>query len=189
MYRNFHVFRDLSTKQLLLNVVTFILLTLLAREFLRRVFPSPVDSASAATDMASEENANAPPRPVTLSELSSARGEGDQPLYIAVKDPFDEKVTVFDVSSGKDFYGPGSGYHVFAGRDATYCLATTSLDASKLGGDLSTLSAMQKDTHLQWYNKYMSKYPVVGYLVPDDYSTSGTDSNISASAEDSKKDT
>lgn len=76
------------------------------------------------------------------------------------------------MESGRDFYGVGSSYHVFVGRDATYGLATSSLDSKSFNGDISTLSEMQKDTHLQWYNKYTSKYPVVGFLVPDDYADS-----------------
>lgn len=81
---------------------------------------------------------------------------------------------MFDVESARDLYGPGASYHVFAGRNATYGLATSSLDSKKLNGDISTVSEMEKDTHLQWYNKYNSKYPVAGFLVPDDYAASGS---------------
>ena len=44
------------------------------------------------------------------AELAYYDGTEDRPIYIAA-DGF-----VFDVSSGRDFYGPGAGYHPFAGR-------------------------------------------------------------------------
>lgn len=108
-------------------------------------------------------------RLVTFSELREAKGEEGKALFIAVKDPFGTDITVFDVSSGKDFYGPGGPYHMFAGQNATYGLAKSSTDPSQVNGNLSTLSMSEKDTHAGWYSKYMSKYPVVGKLVPDDY--------------------
>lgn len=118
-------------------------------------------------------------KPITESQLALAKGEESNALYIAIKDPYSDKVNVFDVSSGRDFYGPGSGYHVFAGRNATYGLSTSCLDLQKQDGDISTLTEMQKDTHVQWYTKYTSKYPIAGFLVPDDYvadsATSATD--------------
>lgn len=107
-------------------------------------------------------------RQITESVLEQANGENGKPLYIAVKDPHSDKVSVFDVSSGRDFYGPGCGYHVFAGRNATYGLATSCLDPQKQDGDINTLTQSQKDTHVQWYEKYDSKYPIVGLLVPND---------------------
>lgn len=75
---------------------------------------------------------------------------------------------MFDVSKGSDFYGPGSPYHVFAGRNATHGLAKSSVDPSKVHGDLSKLTASERDTHMQWFAKYTSKYPQVGFLVDDD---------------------
>lgn len=108
-----------------------------------------------------------PSRKISRSELAAARGGEGQPLYIAMKDPYGESVNVFDVSTGRAFYGPGSGYHLFTGRDATYGLATSCLDPQKQDGDISTLSQAEKDTHVQWYEKYASKYPIVGTLVAD----------------------
>lgn len=132
--------------------------------------------------MASEEGP-LPERPVTLEELSKANGESGHPLYVAIKDPFSSKVTVFDVSAGSAFYGPGNPYHVFAAKDATYGLATTSTDPEKLIGDLSNLTQSQKDTHMQWHAKFASKYPIIGYLVH-----ASEDDTSSAVTTDTKKD-
>lgn len=172
----------LRSQSALVNLSALVLVLIFARRLWQAAFGSTEDDGtSEAKEMASEQN---PTRPVTHAELSRSRGEEGQPLYIAVKNPFGDETTVFDVSSGKDFYGPGSGYHLFAGRDATYALSTSCLDPAKLDGDISTLTAMEKDTHVQWYNKYSSKYPVVGFLVPDDYSVTNGDASNSPPAPD-----
>lgn len=172
---------------MIVNFSAFVLIVIFARRLWQGVFASTGEenTASETTTMASEQNTA---RPVTHTELSKARGEEGQPLYIAVKNPFGDETTVFNVSSGKDFYGPGSGYHLFAGRDSTYGLARSCLDPSKLDGDISTLTAMEKDTHVQWYNKYMSKYPVVGFLVPDDHASTNGDASNSSDAPESTSD-
>ncbi len=106
-------------------------------------------------------------RAVHRSELAAATGENGGALYIAVKDPYASRITVFDVSSGASFYGPGGPYHLFAGKDATHGLAKSSTKEDMVTGDISNLTQMEKDTHMQWYAKYTSKYPQVGWLVED----------------------
>lgn len=123
-------------------------------------------------------------RPVRASELSVANGEDGCPIYIAVADPFSSQVTVFDMALGRDFYGPGGPYHVFAGRNATYGLAKSSVDPKDVEGDITTLTATERDTHAQWYAKYDSKYAKVGYLVGDGEADMGG----STSPGESKKD-
>ncbi|KAL6237745.1 hypothetical protein BDW75DRAFT_60450 [Aspergillus navahoensis] len=59
--------------------------------------------------------------PITLtpSELSLYDGTNpDRPIYVAVNG------TIFDVSANPRMYGPGGGYHFFAGRDATRAFVT-----------------------------------------------------------------
>lgn len=80
---------------------------------------------------------------------------------------------VFDVSSGRNFYGPGGPYENFAGRDASRGLACGSFDESMLTkdleGPLDTLSDLGPDEmeSLQgWEERFSSKYLVVGKLVP-----------------------
>jgi len=50
----------------------------------------------------------------TPEELAKHDGtNASAPIYVAIKG------TVFDVSSKKEMYGPGAGYHCFAGKDAS----------------------------------------------------------------------
>ncbi|RMZ80823.1 hypothetical protein DV737_g2871, partial [Chaetothyriales sp. CBS 132003] len=60
--------------------------------------------------------------------LSAANPSGN--IYIGVKGK------VFDVTPGRNFYGPGGPYENFAGRDATRGLACQSFDESMLTKDL-----------------------------------------------------
>lgn len=48
------------------------------------------------------------------------------PAYIALRDE------IFDVSSKPEHYKKNGGYHLFAGHDASYSLATGSLDPTDL---------------------------------------------------------
>jgi membrane-associated progesterone receptor component len=56
---------------------------------------------------------------LTPAQLAAFTGaDGVSPIYICLSG------VIYDVSSGRDFYGPGGNYHVFAGRDASQPLAT-----------------------------------------------------------------
>lgn len=79
--------------------------------------------------------------------------------------------TVFDVSGGRSFYGPGGPYEMFAGRECGAALATMSFDDSLLD-DLSaceTLGPGEKTELLNWLEKFEHYrcYPIKGRLVPD----------------------
>ena len=81
---------------------------------------------------------------------------------------------VFDVSAGRRFYGPDSGYKLFAGVDATRSLSLGSLDpedaAPPKWNDLRDFSSKPGawDTLLEQHAFYSSKYGRVGRLVEDD---------------------
>ena len=56
---------------------------------------------------------------LTPSQLSTYNGSNpDLPIYLAING------TIFDVSAGRNTYGPGGSYSVFAGRDATRAFVT-----------------------------------------------------------------
>ncbi len=87
-------------------------------------------------------------------------------MYMAVRG------RIFDVSSGRNFYGPGGPYQNFAGRDASRGLAFHSFDEDMLTKDLdgpldplSDLGRDEWDALRGWEERFESKYLVVGRLV------------------------
>ena len=102
----------------------------------------------------------------TPPTLAAYNGTADQPIYFAVRG------RVFDVSPGKNFYGPGGPYENFAGRDASRGLAKGSFDedmlTKDLQGPLDKLDDLDKDeleALADWEQKFLEKYLVVGRLV------------------------
>lgn len=94
-------------------------------------------------------------------------GENGTPVFLAVRGK------VFDVSNGRNFYGPGGPYSNFAGRDASRGLACGSFDedmlTEDLDGPLDTLEGLTSDQleALQgWEDRFSEKYDVIGKLVP-----------------------
>ena len=81
---------------------------------------------------------------------------------------------VFDVTAGRRFYGPESGYRIFAGVDATRSLSTGSLDAADAAAPMwNNMRDFNDrpstwDTLLEQYAFYGSKYGRVGRLVQED---------------------
>ena len=99
-----------------------------------------------------------PPHPPALAPFT---GAGGSRIYVCADG------IVFDMSShetGPAFYGPGGGYAVFAGRDASIGLATMETDPAKwLLRSVAELSAAQRDTLADWVQRFRLKYAVVGY--------------------------
>jgi len=102
----------------------------------------------------------------TPRDLLPFSGENGAPVYLAVRG------RVFDVSRGRNFYGPGGPYANFAGRDASRGLAKGSFDedmlTKDLDGPLDTLANLTPDEleALQgWEERFSEKYLVVGKLV------------------------
>ncbi|KAI9786606.1 MAG: hypothetical protein M1839_006157 [Geoglossum umbratile] len=103
----------------------------------------------------------------TPRTLLPFNGVADTPVYLAVNG------RVFDVSVGRNFYGPGGPYANFAGRDASRGLACGSFDESMLTKDLDGpldtlqgLGAEESDALRGWEERFQEKYLVVGKLVP-----------------------
>ncbi|CAG8002172.1 unnamed protein product [Penicillium salamii] len=101
--------------------------------------------------------------PKTLIEFN---GEDNRPVYLAVRG------RIFDVSPGRNFYGPGGPYENFAGRDASRGLAHQSFDEDMLTKDLDAplddlkdLDAEQLENLQSWEDRFSEKYLVVGKLV------------------------
>ncbi len=82
---------------------------------------------------------------------------------------------VYDVTSGRNFYGPGGPYAIFAGRDASVGMARQSFDPevltpldqpiAKLDGAEGGLTPMELGNMREWMAHFAGKYGVVGRLV------------------------
>jgi membrane-associated progesterone receptor component len=101
--------------------------------------------------------------PPTLEPYNGTKGK---PIYFAVRG------RVFDVSAGRNFYGPGGPYSNFAGRDASRGLACGSFDENMLTEDLhgpldklEDLTEDQKEALTGWEERFLEKYLIVGNLV------------------------
>lgn len=110
-----------------------------------------------------------PFREYLVSDLSAFKGKQEKPegrihcpILVAVKG------VVYDVSfGGHEMYCEGSGYHVFAGKEASRSLALMSLkEEDSLSTDLSDLTETQQKTLDDWALKFSEKkkYPVVGKI-------------------------
>ncbi|KAK4652205.1 Dihydrodipicolinate synthase [Podospora pseudocomata] len=102
----------------------------------------------------------------TPRTLLPYNGENNMPVYLAVKG------RVFDVTRGRNFYGPGGPYANFAGRDASRGLAKGSFDedmlTKDLDGPLDTLADLNQEeleAMTGWEERFLEKYLVVGKLV------------------------
>lgn len=106
-----------------------------------------------------EEEVKESPRDFTIEQLREFDGKDNKPIYIALKGD------VFDVSIAKDFYGEGSGYHCFAGREASRAMAKLSFEEEELSNlDISNLGSFERNQLDEWYEKfkYYRSYPIVG---------------------------
>nr|XP_061798021.1 neudesin-like [Nerophis lumbriciformis] len=105
------------------------------------------------------KKATTPVRLFTEEELRRYDGnrEGD-PIYMAIKG------VVFDVSSGKEFYGKDAPYNALVGKDSTRAVAKMSLQAEDMTSDISGLTAEQlQSLESVFEGTYKAKYPIVGY--------------------------
>jgi len=139
-------------------------------------------------------------RDFTVAELKAFDGtQPDGRVLVAVNG------TVYDVTRGKRFYGPGGPYAAFGGRDASRGLATFSVQASeKEYDDLSDLTPPEMDSVREWEMQFKEKYELVGRLLkpgeqPTSYSDeddepagssdkSGTEQEKTSDNDDKKKD-
>ncbi|WFD23807.1 Dihydrodipicolinate synthase [Malassezia equina] len=89
---------------------------------------------------------------------------------------------VFDVTKGKNFYGPNGAYGNFAGRDASRgmakqsfalgaCLLLTQDMLTPLDQPIDTLSDLtdaERKNMADWETHFAGKYPIVGELVNEE---------------------
>ncbi|XP_042630337.1 neudesin-like isoform X3 [Cyprinus carpio] len=124
-----------------------------------------------STNESKIKHASKPVRLFTEEELQRYDGsEKGQPIYMAIKG------VVFDVTTGKEFYGKGAPYNALVGKDSTRAVAKMSLDPADLTYDTtfyitscgSCLLDGPHESQLQsleqiFSGTYKAKYPIVGY--------------------------
>ncbi|KAK2072366.1 hypothetical protein P8C59_006724 [Phyllachora maydis] len=105
-------------------------------------------------------------RTFTPRSLLPYSGADGGPVYMGVRG------RVFDVSRGRNFYGPGGPYENFAGRDASRGLACHRFDEGVLTedldgplDDLADLGDEEMEALRGWEDTFLGKYLVVGNLV------------------------
>lgn len=101
-----------------------------------------------------------PPKsdPISPQELAKADGLHSSKVYVAIKG------TVFDVTRNAVTYGPGRGYHLFAGKDASRALAKSSLKAEDAIAEYEDLGEREKQVLNDWYKFFSLRYNIVGVL-------------------------
>ena len=99
-------------------------------------------------------------RDYTLAELADYDGSDPlKPLLLAIRG------RVYDVGRGRDFYGPGGPYGMFAGKDCTRALAKVAFDPELFTGDLDGLDQDELDKLEEWIEMFEAKYRRVGRLL------------------------
>ncbi|XP_058727362.1 probable steroid-binding protein 3 isoform X2 [Vicia villosa] len=97
---------------------------------------------------------------ITETELRLYNGsDKSQPILISVRGQ------IYDVSDGRNFYGPGGSYTMFAGRECSRALALLSFKPRDINGNLEGLDESELTILEDWEYKFMEKYPKVGRLV------------------------
>ena len=131
--------------------------------------PLPAEPAATAA---------APPRWVTPEELAARVGDPPgSPVWLAFLGE------VFDVTAGARHYGPGGGYHFFAGRDATRAFSTGDFTETGLTANLDGLSdeAMLGLEHwLRFYRNRENGYAFVGWVAGGAFYESSDDESGAA---------
>ncbi|AYU82647.1 Heme/Steroid binding domain containing protein [Leishmania donovani] len=96
----------------------------------------------------------------TREQLSQYDGVKNERIFMSVK------MKVYEVAP--HFYGPGQHYHVFAGTEASRALAKADLTGKYLNQYWVNCSEEELEVLEEYVEKFNSKYPIVGWYVPDD---------------------
>ncbi|GAA6002191.1 uncharacterized protein JCM10292_000800 [Rhodotorula paludigena] len=100
-----------------------------------------------------------PPKDTPFSKEELAKNDGrdeNTPIYVGIKG------RIYDVSAKRDMYGPGCGYHVFVGKDASRGLGKSSLKPEDAVADYSVLTDEEKKVLDDWEKYFQKRYNIVG---------------------------
>jgi len=119
-------------------------------------------------------------RLMTADELAmyDGRRSGSMPIYIGILGQ------VYDVTAGKQHYGPGGSYSFFAGRDASRAYVTGKFQ-DDLSDDVRDLKPQEFSGLVDWRSFYQKhkKYKAVGKVVGRMYDAQGVSTPLLAMVE------
>ncbi|OJK02571.1 putative progesterone binding protein [Aspergillus brunneoviolaceus CBS 621.78] len=93
---------------------------------------------------------------ITVEELSKCDGtDPNRPTLVAIKG------IVFDVTRNAA-YSPSGQYHVFAGKDPSRALASSSLKPEDCRPDWYDLEDKEKTVLDEWFTFFSKRYNIVG---------------------------
>ncbi|XP_065579741.1 neuferricin-like [Artemia franciscana] len=104
----------------------------------------------------------------TTEELSKFTGEEGEEVYIALLGK------VFNVTRGAQHYGPGGGYHFFAGRDASRAFVSGDFENDGLTDDIEGLSPEDFLGLEDWSVFYENSYQYIGKVAGRFYNNDGS---------------
>ncbi|KAK9448647.1 cytochrome b5-like heme/steroid binding domain-containing protein [Limtongia smithiae] len=133
----------------------------------RAVFPA---TGMSSDEQRAKDQAEQAPEPIVFTtfntrSLQPFNGTDNERVLLAIKG------RVYDVSSGRSFYGPGGPYSNFAGRDASRGLAKGSFDDDMLTAieepldTLEDLTPEELHSLAEWEQHFTTKYILCGELV------------------------
>mmetsp|Transcript_21063 Transcript_21063/g.25358 ORF Transcript_21063/g.25358 Transcript_21063/m.25358 type:complete len:290 (+) Transcript_21063:64-933(+) len=150
-----------------LGYLLIVVVVMIGHNFLNKTSEEP----NGATQQQEEEEEPDPPRNFTSEQLKYFDGKKDEkteevkPVYLSLHG------TVFDVSNGRNFYGPDGPYECFAGHECGVALAKMSFDTEFLDDmdGCETLNFGEKSELEGWIEKFTHYrcYPIMGRLIPD----------------------
>ncbi|XP_048511861.1 membrane-associated progesterone receptor component 1 [Athalia rosae] len=168
------VFNEILTSPL--NIILVGLITLLVYKILKHKTnvhgPAPIEPELPKIK-----------RDFTVEELKPYNGNGpDKRVLMAING------SVYDVTRGRRFYGPGGPYAVFGGRDASRGLGTFSIvPGPDVYDDLSDLRAEEMDSVREWEEQFKEKYEYVGRLLkPGELPTNYSDEEEEGSQQEAE---
>jgi membrane-associated progesterone receptor component len=163
-----HFFRR-NTQYLVVILVVILGYNYISEKIMSSKEAAADTAAAAAQQKQQQEEAADPPRNFTAQQLKyfdgrkDKDGVTDKPLYMSVAG------TVFDVSTGRDFYGPDGPYGGFAGRECGVALAKFDfseewLDIPCIYDELNFSEKLQLDNWVEKFT-YYRQYPIKGKMV------------------------
>eukprot|EP00879_Flechtneria_rotunda_P004699 GHRR01004963.1.p1 GENE.GHRR01004963.1~~GHRR01004963.1.p1 ORF type:complete len:139 (+),score=28.53 GHRR01004963.1:107-523(+) len=121
--------------------------------------PAPKQQGRSSSKVTSNMSASGD-KQLTLQQLAEYDGrDPSKPLYISVRG------NIYDVSSGRSFYGPGGPYAVFAGKECARALAFMKVTAEDCNDSLEGATEAQLKTLSDWEAKFIQKYGIAGHVV------------------------